>query len=346
MSVPRAGSTMGRPWSRRLFLSTAAVAAVIAADSGCSVLGGSPAGGQAVGNGALEKPKINVALIPCTDVGPLWLAKKNGYFSAEGLDVTLVNKPSGPDVISGVLGGDADFGFATYPVLVQAQLKTQGRTNLRVVADASAAKPDTTAVVVKKGSPLTRAEDLKGKRIAVTARGTMADLAVMAGLRAAKVDWSTVEWKQIGFADMLPKLEDGEIDAAFFAEPYVTIAQAQAGVTTVFQPLTGALDGIPLGGYMSTEQFTNNNPKTLAAFQRAIRRAAAEAATPQGDSEVKQTMVDNANVKPDIAPVIHLPTYPLTVDATRLQRVPDLMQQFGLIGQKFDIKPMVLPNVS
>jgi len=28
-----------------------------------------------------------------------------------------------------------------------------------------------------------------------------------------------------------------------------------------------------------------------------------------------------------------------------LQRVPDLMQQFGLIGQKFDIKPMILPQL-
>jgi NitT/TauT family transport system substrate-binding protein len=346
MTDPHAGPTVGRPWSRRLFLSVTAAAAVAAVDSGCSLLGG-PANPnvQAAGNETLEKAKINVSLIPCTDVGPLWLAKKNGYFAAEGLDVTLVNKPNGPGVISSVFGGDADFGFATYPVLVQAQLKTNGKQNLRVVADASAAKPDTTAVVVKKGSSLSRAEDLKGKRIAVTARGTMADLAVMAGLRAAKVDWSTVDWKQIGFADMLPKLESGEIDAAFFAEPYVTIAQAQAGVTTVFQPLTGALDGIPLSGYMATEQTTKQMPKTVAAFQRAIRKAQTEAATQQGDTEVKQTMVDNANVQPDIAPVIHLPSYPISADPTRLQRVPDLMQQFGLIGQKFDIKPMILPQL-
>ncbi len=343
MSDPHAGPTVDRPWSRRLFLSVTAAAAVAAVDSGCSLLGGSStADVQAAGNTTVEKSKINISLIPCTDVGPLWLAKKNGYFAAEGLDVTLVNKSSGPDVINSVFGGDADFGFATYPALVQAQLKTKGKANLRVVADASAAKPDTTAVVVKKGSSLTRAEDLKGKRIAVTARGTMADLAVMAGLRAAKVDWSTVEWKQIGFADMLPKLESGEIDAAFYAEPYVTIAQTQAGVTTVFQPLTGALDGIPLSCYLTTEQVTKERPKMVAAFQRAIRKAQTEAATQQGDTEVKQTMVDNANVAPDIAPVIHLPSYPISADPTRLQRVPDLMQQFGLINQKFDIKPMIL----
>ena len=347
MSDPHAGPTVGRPWSRRLFLSVTAAAGLAVVDSGCSLLGGnSTADVQAAGNTTVEKSKINISLIPCTDVGPLWLAKKNGYFAAEGLDVTLVNKPSGPDVISSVLGGDADFGFATYPALVQAQLKTKGKVNLKVVADASAAKPDTTAVVVKKGSSLTRAEDLKGKRIAVTARGTMADLAVMAGLRAAKVDWSTVEWKQIGFADMLPKLESGEIDAAFYAEPYVTIAQTQAGVQTVFQPLTGALDGIPLSCYLATEQVTKERPKMVAAFQRAIRKAQTEAATQQGDTEVKQTMVDDANVAPDIAPVIHLPSYPISADPTRLQRVPDLMQQFGVISQKFDIKPMILPESS
>ena len=61
------------------------------------------------------------------------VALQKGYFRDEGLDVTLVNKPSGLDVISSVFGGDADFGFATYPVLVQAQLKTKGKQNLRVV---------------------------------------------------------------------------------------------------------------------------------------------------------------------------------------------------------------------
>lgn len=346
MTVRRGGTGAGGFRSRRLLVMITSMAAVLSVVSGCGLLGGSTTDNKASTDGRVEKSKIKVVLIPSTDVGPLWVAKKNGYFAAEGLDVEFVNKTSGPDVVNSVLGGDADFGFATYPVLIQAERKGKGQQNLKVVADASAAKPDTTAVVVKKGSPLTSAVDLQGKKVAVTARGTMADLGVMAGLRAAKADWSGIDWKQIGFADMLPKLQSGEIDAAFFAEPFVTMAQAQAGVTVVFQPMTGALDGIPLGGYAATEKTTKENPKTVAAFQRAIRKGQTEAATQKGDAEVRQALVDNANVRPDIAPVLHLPTYPITLDATRLQRVPDVMRQFGILPDNFDIKPMILANAS
>ncbi|WP_188316861.1 ABC transporter substrate-binding protein [Solihabitans fulvus] len=345
MMVRHGGSAVSGRRLRRLFLAVTSTVTVLTLTSGCGLLGGSDSSNQGSADSKVEKSKIKIAIIPSTDVGPLWVAKKNGYFTAEGLDVEIVNKPSGPDVVSAVIGGDADFGFATYPVMVQAQLKGKGQTNLKIVADASAAKPDTTAVVVRKDSPLKSAADLQGKKIAVTARGTMADMGVMAGMRAAKADYSTIDWKQIGFADMLPKLQSGEIDAAFFAEPFVTIAQAQAGVSTVFQPMTGPLDGIALGGYMASEEKTTKvHPKTVAAFQRAIKKAQEEAATPAGENAVKQALVDNANVKPDIAPVLHLPSYPVTTDPTRLQRVPDLLLEFNVIPQRFDIKPMILTN--
>jgi len=42
-----------------------------------------------------------------------------------------------------------------------------------------------------------------------------------------------------------------------------------------------------------------------------------------------------------IASMMALNTYPLGVDATRLQRVADVMQQFGLLKKHFDIRVML-----
>jgi len=41
--------------------------------------------------------------------------------------------------------------------------------------------------------------------------------------------------------------------------------------------------------------------------------------------------------------VMALNTYPIGIDATRIQRVADVMQQFGVLKSGFNVKNMLLP---
>jgi NitT/TauT family transport system substrate-binding protein len=329
---------------RRRRSAVAVVVSAVVLVSGCGLFSGSAAEPDAATGGVVEKTNVKVAVIPSTDMAPLWVARDKGYFSQEGLSVELVTMGGGGDVMAALIGGDVDMAFVSYPLMVQAQLKGKGKVNLKVVADASAAKPATTAVMVAKDSPLRSAVDLEGKRIAVTSTGSMADLAVMVGMKSAKADISKIDWKLMKFPDMLPKLASREIDAAFLTEPFVTIAQSQLGAWTVFQPMVGQLDGFALTGYVALERTTTDHPKTVAAFQRAVRKVHREAGTPAGESAIRDVLVREAKVDPKIAPVLHLPAYPITTDPTRLQRVPDLLQEFNLLTEKFDIAPMILPG--
>jgi NitT/TauT family transport system substrate-binding protein len=334
-----------RLW-RRILIALAAVTMLLGS-AGCSLLGGSSDDEAKADPAAkVEKPHIKIGIIPSTDMAPLFLAVGQGIFKAEGLDAELVPLGGGGEAMTSLLGGDVDITFASYPLLVQAQEKGKGKVNVKIVADASAAKPDTAAVVVKGNSPLRSPKDLEGKRIGVSSTGSMADLAVMAGMKAAKADTSGIQWKVMKFPDMLPKLQSGELDAAFLVEPFITVAQAQLGVWTVYQPLTGRLDGIGLNGYAALEKTTSAYPKTMAAFQRAVLKAHRVAATPAGQDAIRKALMAKANIKPEIAPVLHLPTYPLTTDPTRLQRVPDLMREYGLIKKPFDIRPLILKSKS
>lgn len=335
-----------RLW-RRILVALAAVTMLLGS-AGCSLLGGSSDSDEAKADPAakVEKPKIRIGIIPSTDMAPLFIAVGQGLFKEQGIDAELVPLGGGGEAMTSLLGGDVDITFASYPLLVQAQQKGKGKVNIKIVADASAAKPDTAAVVVKGNSPLRSPKDLEGKKIGVSSTGSMADLAVMAGMKAAKADTSGIQWKVMKFPDMLPKLQSGELDAAFLVEPFITVAQAQLGVWTVYQPLTGRLDGIGLNGYAALEKTTSAYPKTMAAFQRAVLKAHRIAGTPAGQDAIRKALMAKANVKPEIAPVLHLPTYPLTTDATRLQRVPDLMREYGLIKKSFDIRPLILKSKS
>ncbi|MGH3759223.1 ABC transporter substrate-binding protein [Actinophytocola sp.] len=337
---------LAQPRLWRRMLTALVVVTMLLATAGCGLLGGSSDEAESTPAGPVEKPKIKVGIIPSTDVAPLFIAQQQGIFKKHGLEVELVPLGGGGAAMTSLLGGDVDLTFASYPLLVQAVQKGKGKVNIKVVADASAAQPDVAAVVVKSDSPLRNPEDLAGKRIGVSSTGSMADLAVLAGMKAAKADTSGLQWKVMKFPDMLPKLQSGELDAAFLVEPFITVAQAQLGVWTVFQPLVGRLDGIGLTGYLALDKTTTAYPKTMAAYQRAVVEANRAAATPAGQDAIRSALIEKAKVKPEIAPVLHLPTYPLTTDPTRLQRVPDLMREFGLIKQPFDMRPMIFNNKS
>ncbi len=48
--------------------------------------------------------------------------------------------------------------------------------------------------------------------------------------------------------------------------------------------------------------------------------------------------------KPIIAGVMAFNSYPIGVDKIRLQRVPDVMLQFQVLRQRFDISQMLAPQ--
>jgi NitT/TauT family transport system substrate-binding protein len=49
-------------------------------------------------------------------------------------------------------------------------------------------------------------------------------------------------------------------------------------------------------------------------------------------------------VSKGIGAVMALDTYPIGVDQTRLQRVANVMFQFGLLPSQFDVSTMLLPQ--
>src|SRR5438128_1838060 len=106
----------------------AATLALLTAASGCGVLGGSSdSGGSSqkpgAAAGAPEKAKIKVGVLPVVDVAPLYQAIDKGYFKQEGLDVEAVPQASGPAAVQGIIGGDLDIAFTSYPGAFAAQAK-------------------------------------------------------------------------------------------------------------------------------------------------------------------------------------------------------------------------------
>ncbi|GAA0511391.1 sulfonate ABC transporter substrate-binding protein [Saccharopolyspora subtropica] len=303
--------------------------------SGCGLLGGSQSAGG--GNGQVEKANIKVGALPINDLAPLHLAVRNGYFQQEGLTVEIVSAPDGSAALASTIGGDYDITYSSYVPFFQAQAR--GIADLRIVADCASATPNSTMIMTAPGSKVRTPQDLAGRKIAISGPGTISELLVKATMRAYGVDFGKVDFVPVPFINMPAALQQKQVDAALLTEPFLTQAARNSGAVPVVDTATGPLEDLPLTGYGATARFCNENPRTVAAFQRAMDRAVAEA---QDRSKVEPLLPEFAKIDKATAAIITLLKFNSRADATRLQRVPRLMREFGFIDKDINVAEMIV----
>jgi NitT/TauT family transport system substrate-binding protein len=315
---------------------------MLASLTGCGLLGdggGAAAGGGARPNGSVEKAKIRVGLLPVVDVGPFYLAVENGYFKAEGLDVAPVVMASGAAGINGIISGDLDISMGSYPAALLAQSKKAA--DLKIIAEALAAKPGHLVLGASPKSPVKNIRDVAGRKVAITAKNTMCDLAPKAVLESQSVDSSKIQWVEMSFPDMIPAMQRGEVDAACLVEPWITTAAKEIGAMPLLDGASGPTANIPMAGYVvaaGAGKFASSNPNTIAAFQRGLARATLEA---QDRSKVEPVLIKYVKIDEQTAEIMTIATYSTSLDARRVQRVADLMEHFGVIKEHLDVSKMM-----
>ncbi|MGW3963127.1 ABC transporter substrate-binding protein [Amycolatopsis sp. NPDC005003] len=297
--------------------------------TGCGALGGSSSPPAA---------KLRVSMMATIDTAPFWLAKDGGYFQREGLDVSTTEAATGQASLTKLISGEADIAYSSYTPFFLARSK--GTADIRLVADASSAGPRATGVVALPASGIRSVADLAGKRIGISAPNTIADTLTKSVLADNHVDASGVKWVPLPLPNTAAALKNGDIDAGFLTEPYITQARRTAGATLVADTGTGSTVDFPTAGYGALGSFTAAAPGTVAAFQRAMAAATRDAVADR--KKIEPLMVKYAKIDPDTAAATGLLTLKSTVDVRQLQRVPDLLRKTGVLANPVDVAAMVV----
>jgi NitT/TauT family transport system substrate-binding protein len=335
----------GRGLRSRLPLVATALTLVTTLSS-CGLLGGDeeePASSEG-GNGNLEKTTLNVSIMTTTDLAPFHLAIKEGFFEDEGLEIKFEQAPSGGESVGKLPSGQADIAYSSYTPFFVAE--SQGAANnkggIKLIADASSAGPDSCVVVAMPNSKVKSIRDMDGKRVrvAVTAEGTISDLLTMATLKANGINYD-IQWVKTPFPQTSQALMRGDVDAAFATEPFISDTHKN-GAVTIFDTAEGPTANFPTAGWGSTGDFVKENPNTIAAFQRAMQRGTDLALSDR--SLVEPLLVEHSKVDEQTAKVATLLTFQSKLDASRIQRVPDLMLEFGVIKTPLDVADMIVPT--
>ncbi len=319
-----------------------AIAIVLLAVAGCGrvvIIGGSSAGG-------LEETHLNVAVVPAVDSAGFFVALHEGLFAKEGLAINYTAATSSDTVIDQQVAGEYDITGGNYVSYIQHVV--DDHQPLQIIAEGSVMQQGDQAIYTMPDSKIKTLAQLKGHLVGINAPGNINYLLTAAVLTENGISVKSVRFptQPIPFPDMAGELAAGKIAAAALPEPFATAAEEQYGAVELADLDQGATQNFPVLGYVATKSWVQQHPNTLKAFLAALEQGQEIADTSRSAVEQAMESLDgpqNGQVPPVVAAVMALNIYPIGIDQVRLQRVPDVMLQFGLLRTPFNIGQMLGP---
>jgi len=224
---------------------------------------------------AADKVKFGMLRVPQV----LLVGIDKGFFKQEGIDVEPVFFRSGAELVPSLSTGQIDIaataaGAALYNAMARG-------VKAILVADYWVPGPhqpggDPNAIAVRKdlidSGAVKSAKDLKGKTIAITARGQFTDMFVEMFLRSAGLTSKDVRVVTMSYPDMLAAFRGKAIDAAAAIDPALAIGENQ-GLVVRFKKLSELLPGLNLGVVMFGDRLGKEDRDLGMRFMRAYAKS-------------------------------------------------------------------------
>ncbi|MDO5048345.1 MAG: ABC transporter substrate-binding protein [Actinomycetaceae bacterium] len=303
---------------------TALVAAGALLAAGCTP--SSPKAGEETQTDAEPAASMSVTLgltyIPNVQFAPAYVAKDDGNFAEQGVDVEIRHHGADEGLFTSLLAGQEDMVIATGDEMFQA--RSQGM-DLISVGQYYAKYP--VVIIVKEDSGIETVQDLAGKSVGLPGEFGSNWYGLLAALSEADMTRDDIEVTPIGFTQ-LSALQTDQVDAVvgFTNNDSVQFDLADVAVREI--PLVP--DGnTPLVGanIVTTSQFANENPDAVKAVLAGLQ-------------DGKQTSVDDPDHAVEITqnydPNL---TTPETIDAARATLVAtnDLFAEDGKVTMVQDL---------
>jgi len=185
-----------------------------------SACGSSTSGGGSSSGGGKISLKIMVGGLSKQIYLPNELTQRLGYFSAQGLDVTLIDEASGQSSENEVLAGQVEAGSGSYNHTIE--LQAAGK-NMEAVVLLNIAPGEAEIVSAKAASQIHSVSDLKGKYLGVTELGSGTQTLTTALLHKVGITADQVHFVPVGAGDtFIAAWQQGKIDAGMTTEPTIS----------------------------------------------------------------------------------------------------------------------------
>jgi len=260
---------------------------------------------------------VRVGYVPVLIYAPLYVGIERGYFAAEGITIESTPIQGGSDAVVQLAAGnfDAALGGAGAGLFNAAARGVK----FSIVAPMHSEKPPVSSPLVisaKRKDEITKVADLKGKKVAINAKGAATEYWLSEALKKGGLTIDDVEVVTVPFKDVPASLDSKAIDAAILGEPLATINVDKGLVSILSNDFINGFDATYL--YMSEPMLADQ--ATAQGFMRAYLKACADMQGNYMTPEIAAIVEKYTKVPAAVVQKAALPQY----DATGTIPVKDL----------------------
>jgi NitT/TauT family transport system substrate-binding protein len=297
------------------------------------------AGGLAAASlpaGARAATAVRIATLPVDGTALAYYAKDLNYFQDVGLDVTIQSITNGAAITSSVISNSIDIGGSNIISLAAAYKRGLpvtiiGAGGMHVTGSLA------TQLMVKKDSPIHTAADLSGKVIGCTGLADVGQFGPELWIDKNGGKASTVKFIEVPFPQLPSALEQGRVDAAWLAEPFVHAAEPFS------RTLATCFDAVAprwmLGAWFTTPAYASAHRDVVDSFRTVMTKTSTWAnANPALSAAIlaKYSNLDLATVKS-----MHRIAYATRPEAALVQPAIDLAARYGAIAAAFPAQEII-----
>ncbi len=275
---------------------------------------------------------------PNVDHLPIYVARHQGYFSQEGLEINIISPSETADALKLAATGNVDIAVSYEPQTIIAAAR-----GLEIVAFGRLIEHPLTTLLFMKDSGIKVPKDLEGKKIGYTVPGLM-DILLAAFAKLNDIEHYTAV--NVGFS-IVQSLTAKKVDAVMGPfKTYETVEMTHRGYEVGYFELEKW--GIPDYDeliFVTSLKTMKNNHAALVAFKNSIDRAITYVRkNPVAALKYYFEEVPEADRKTESdAFKLTMPYYAhhQNLDPQRWQLFADFAVQYGLIEKAVDVKKIL-----
>jgi len=270
------------------------------------------AGVLAACGGTASAPKVTTVKAAFSELtvsqAPMWVAKDQGFFTQQGIDLQL-EQATGPAQVASITAGELQFASVGAPEVMSADLNGG---SIALLASAS----DIPFNSVYADKSVKQFIDLAGKAIAVPQKGAISEtwlrLVIDYYGLAGRIDVTALG----SVPAVLAGLQSGQVIAGVLSPP-ATGQAAQAGFVEL---VNGFKLNVPYANssVAATRSYIKSNPDVVRRFLTAYQQGWTYIANPANKATVVDVLARNQKVSADVAQA----GYEAAVQAWTSKQVP------------------------
>jgi NitT/TauT family transport system substrate-binding protein len=311
----------------------------------CAVLGAtalavSACGGaddESNGDGSAEDGgtrTVTVGMLPILPTAALHAGIEEGFFEEQGLELQIETGQGGAALLPAVASGQLDFATSNPVSLLQAR---ERGLDAKVIAHWTSTHEegdDASAVVAPGNSGISTAQDLSGKTVAVNTLQGMGGLTIREAVRKDGGDPQDIEFVELGFPDMPAAMEQGNIDAAWVPEPFITMV-IDSGGQVVTYPGQEAVPGHPTQMFFTSGQLAESDPELVESMTTAVNDTLEFA---EENPDAVLAAADFLEMEQDLLERVRMEAFGSDLRKDEVTELGQLMHEDGLLEDEPDIE--------